>query len=248
MFIGIGGGALGVATALALLDVHGPEWRTLAASALSATLACYGLGMAAYMTYVSRIGKLKTRNRLLQSISWSGTERVLDAGCGRGLMAIGAARYVPSGEVVGVDLWSAADQSDNTPEAARENVRQAGVAARVRIDTGDVRELPYDDASFDVVLSHWVVHNLPNERDRVRALTEMLRVLRPGGVLIVADISHHMAYVAQLRATGVTELSEDHGGLQSAVIGVLSGNSFRPQAVIATKGVIPNATQHHPHG
>lgn len=60
-----------------------------------------------------------------------------------------------------IDLWSATDQTDNTPDAARENTRRAGVANRVRIDTGDMRALPYDAHAFDVVLSHWVVHNVP---------------------------------------------------------------------------------------
>jgi ubiquinone/menaquinone biosynthesis C-methylase UbiE len=49
----------------------------------------------------------------------------------------------------------------------------------VRIDTGDARVLPYADGSFDVVLSHWVVHNLDKPYDRLHALHEMLMVLRP---------------------------------------------------------------------
>ncbi len=164
MFAGIGGSTLVVCLVLAYISVPGPTWLVVAARTGTAIVACYGIGMAAYMTYGSRISKLRTRDRLLGAIPWTGTERVLDVGCGRGLMAIGAAHHVPIGEVIGIDVWSAADQSDNAPDAARANARRAGVADRVRIDTGDMRALPYDAASFDVVLSHWVVHNLPDAR------------------------------------------------------------------------------------
>ena len=233
MFLGIGGGAFMVGSALAVLHLPGPAWLSLTARVVSVTAACYGLGMAAYMTYGSRIGKRRTRNRLLQAVPWTGGERVLDVGCGRGLMAIGAAELVPRGEVVGIDLWSATDQTHNTADAARDNARRAGVAARVRIDTGDMRALPYAAATFDVVLSHWVVHNLPETCDRARALDEMLRVLRPAGLLILADINHQAEYLAHLRAAGVADVRVDDGGLETAMIGMFSGNTFRPQAIVA---------------
>jgi len=233
VFVYVGGGALMLSLAPAAVSVPGPAWLVLMIRTVSAIAACYGLGMATYMTYCSRIGKVRTRDRLLRAIPWTGTERVLDVGCGRGLMAVGAAQRVPQGEVLGIDLWSATDQSDNTPEAARENAHRAGVADRVRIDTGDMRALPYDAHTFDVVLSHWVVHNVEAATDRAQALSEMLRVLRPTGWLILADITYQAAYLAQLRAAGITELREERGGLESTLIGFFSGNTFRPQAIIA---------------
>ncbi|QJR37611.1 class I SAM-dependent methyltransferase [Gemmatimonas groenlandica] len=237
MFFRVGGGALVLSLIFAYVPFHGSAWIVVTARAVSAIAACYGIGMAAYMTYGSRIGKVRTRDRLLRVIPWTGSERVLDVGCGRGLMAVGAALQVPNGEVIGIDLWSAADQADNTPDAARENTRRAGVVDRVRIDTGDVRALPYEVNSFDVVLSHWVVHNLATATDRAQALREMLRVLRPDGWLILADISHQTEYIAQLHTAGITHLREERGGLESTVIGFFSGNTFRPQAIIARKPV-----------
>jgi|GEM_PF-3076519 len=75
----------------------------------------------------------------------------------------------------------------------------------------------------------------------------MLLVLQPAGVLVNADITHQAAYLAQLRAAGVTDIRVDDGGLASAVIGALSGNTFRPQAIIARKaasGRTPYKTGH----
>jgi len=235
MFFAIGGVGLAASLVLTSVPFPGPAWLLVSIRAMVALAALYGIGMASYMTYGSRIGKIRTRDRLLAAIEWRGDERVLDVGCGRGLMTIGAAHHVPKGAVIGIDLWSATDQADNSPDAARENARRAGVSDRVQIETGDMRALPYDAHTFDVVVSHWVVHNVDEVHDRERALDEMLRVLRPDGWLILADIVHHAEYIAHLTAAGVRELREERGGVESNVIGFFSGNTFRPQAIIARK-------------
>lgn len=202
----------------------------------AALAAVYSLGMAGYMTYASRVGKRRTRERLLDAAQaltpWTGHETVLDVGCGRGLMLVGAARRLTIGTAVGVDLWRAEDQTGNRPDAALENARREGVADRVRVETGDMRALPFADASFDAVLSHWVVHNLPDAVDRARALDEMLRVLRPGGTLVLADIANHEEYRDRLAARGLTATTMDDGGAAARIMGVLSAGSFRPQALL----------------
>ncbi|MBA0085829.1 MAG: 50S ribosomal protein L11 methyltransferase, partial [Acidobacteria bacterium Pan2503] len=57
------------------------------------------------MLFYSKVGKLALRERLLDKIPWRGDESVLDVGCGRGLLAVGAAKRVSSGTVTGVDVW-----------------------------------------------------------------------------------------------------------------------------------------------
>ncbi|NIJ06629.1 SAM-dependent methyltransferase [Sphingomonas vulcanisoli] len=197
----------------------------------------YGSGMACYMTYGSRVGKLRTRKRLLDLATrfrpWSGAEQVLDVGCGRGLLLIEAARRLTSGHANGVDLWRSEDQSANAPEAALRNARIEGVAHRVSIRTGDARELPFPAQSFDLVMSHWVLHNLPTDAQRSQAVGEMVRVLKPGGLILLADIKYHTAYRAMLRKTGLVERRADNGGWRSSIIGALSSGSFRPAEIIA---------------
>ncbi|WP_375449873.1 class I SAM-dependent methyltransferase [uncultured Devosia sp.] len=206
---------------------------------LAGVAGAYGFGMAAYMTYGSRVGKQRTRERLLdlanQIAPWTGDENVLDVGCGRGLMMVGAARRLTTGKAVGVDLWHAEDQADNSPDAALENARREGVQDRVSVETGDARVLPFGDASFDVVLSHWVVHNIAEAADRSRAVDEMLRVLKPGGVIVLADIAHQAEYQQQLTARGVADVRTYTGGWESRIIGALSGGSFRPQALVGRR-------------
>jgi ubiquinone/menaquinone biosynthesis C-methylase UbiE len=206
---------------------------------LGVLVANYGILMGSYMTYASRMGKLRTRERLLdlagQLRPWSGAEKVLDVGCGRGLMLVGAARRLTSGNAVGIDLWRAEDQTGNSPDAAQTNARCEGVSDRIRVDTGDARQLPYADGSFDLVLSHWVVHNIPLAVDRERALGEMLRVLRTGGVLVLADIANVEEYRTYLLSKGVKGLRFVDGGAEAAIMGALSGGSYRPQALLALR-------------
>ena len=237
---GIGGAVLAAAAAVIAERTAGPLSVIAAEIAgVAGVAAFYGLGMAAYMTHASRAGKLRTRERLLDLTHavapWTGREAVLDLGCGRGLMMVGAARRLTTGKAVGVDLSRAEDQTDNTPAAALENARREGVADRVSVETGDVRALPYADACLDVVLSHWVVHNLPNASDRLRALDEMLRVLKPGGVLLPADIAHHADYTQHLTPRGLTQMREHTGGIETQLVGALSGGSYRPQAIVGRR-------------
>lgn len=150
-------------------------------------------------------------------------------------MLIGAATRLDAsrqGLAVGIDLWRAEDQSDNTPAATMANARLEGVAEKVRIDTGDARALPYPDSSFDVLLSHWVVHNVENVDDRSKILDEMLRVLRPGGVIALADIAFVDSYRLHLKSRGATDIQFLNGGLEAQIMGLLSGGSFRPQVLL----------------
>ena len=201
--------------------------------------AAYGFFMGGYMTWASRVGKLRTRQQLLdiasQMLGWTGREKVLDVGCGRGLMLIGAALRLRQGAAIGIDLWRTEDQADNSLDAALNNVRLAGVADRVCIDTGDARDLPYPNESFDLVLSHWVIHNLPDANDRNQILNEMLRVLRPGGVIALADIEFINDYCHHLGRCGAVDIRKLSGGFETAIMGILSGGSYRPQALLARK-------------
>ncbi|ACY49450.1 arsenite methyltransferase [Rhodothermus marinus] len=104
---------------------------------------------------------------------------VLDLGAGAGRDCLLAARQVgPEGRVIGIDL---------TPEMvalARENARKMGVT-NVIFREGDITALPLPDASVDVVLSNCAINLVP---DKARAFVEAFRVLRPGGLLLVADL------------------------------------------------------------
>ncbi|MGH3065442.1 MAG: class I SAM-dependent methyltransferase [Gaiellaceae bacterium] len=102
---------------------------------------------------------------------FTGTEAALDAGCGTGALAFALAPNVA--EVVGID--TRADYLEAGREAAPTNVR---------LLEGDVTELPFGYASFDLACTHRVLHHV---RRPELAVSELARVTRPGGRLFVVD-------------------------------------------------------------
>lgn len=167
-------------------------------------VAVGGLGMGTYMFWSSRVGKRKERDQLLDCVPWRGDETVLDVGCGRGLLLLGAAkRLAKGGKAFGIDLWQTQDLSGNRPEATLENARLEGVAERVEVKTADMRSIPFPDATFDVVVSKEAIHNVYDAAERATALREIARVLKPGGAVVISDIRHFREYCEQLKSRGL---------------------------------------------
>jgi ubiquinone/menaquinone biosynthesis C-methylase UbiE len=103
--------------------------------------------------------------------------RLLDCGCGPGSITVGLAEAVGPGEVVGLDFQPA------QVERARALAAERGVP-NLRVEVGSAYELPFADASFDAAFAHTLLLHL---REPLRALREIKRVLRPGGVVGIAD-------------------------------------------------------------
>ena len=158
---------------------------------------------AVAMTLSSRVGKRLVVRGMFDALQLRGDEQVLDVGCGRGLLLLEAAQRLPSGRATGIDLWSRRDQSGNAAAATRRNAELAGVAERVQFDTGDMRHLPYADASFDVIVSSLAIHNLPTETEREQAVREIARVLKPGGQVALLDFRCTALYAQTLREAGL---------------------------------------------
>jgi ubiquinone/menaquinone biosynthesis C-methylase UbiE len=115
-------------------------------------------------------------NRMVQAANVTGTERVLDAGCGAGHTALAFAPHVA--QVVAYDL---------TPAMLAQVERLAierGIQ-NITVKEGDVEHLPFDDGSFDLIVSRYSAHHWPHPS---AGLSEFVRVLKPGGQFILSDI------------------------------------------------------------
>ncbi|MEO5799797.1 MAG: class I SAM-dependent methyltransferase, partial [Gemmatimonadales bacterium] len=99
------------------------------------------------------------------------------------------------------------DQSGNSPDATQRNAVAEGVADRVELHTGDMTALPFEDNSFDLVVSSLAIHNIGERAGREKAIDEAVRVLRPGGRLMIADIRATGQYQARLAAIGMGDVA-----------------------------------------
>ena len=116
-----------------------------------------------------------------------GDEEVLDVGCGLGKLTIGIAKELTTGKVIGVDVWDKIEIPGNSPQRAYRNAQLEGVQEKTEFRTADVRELPLTDNSCDLVAASSVINNLKGETDRLKALREIYRVLRPGGRFLLLE-------------------------------------------------------------
>lgn len=141
---------------------------------------------------LARDGSLK--RRVISHAALESGERVLDVGCGTGTLAIAAAQAAPDVKMSGLDA--------DTAILSRAREKAATRGAAVEFDEGMSTSLPYTDAGFDVVLSTLFFHHLPDD-DKRETARELVRVLRPGGRLVVADLGrpHDRLMRAAVRAT-----------------------------------------------
>jgi SAM-dependent methyltransferase len=103
--------------------------------------------------------------------------RLLDVGCGPGTITLGLAAAVAPGEVIGID------REPSQVEKARALASEHGLP-NVRFEIGNAEEIPYPDGSFDAAFEHTLLEHVANPGQVVR---EMFRVLKPGGIIGVAD-------------------------------------------------------------
>lgn len=175
------------------------SWPFAAAVLVTACMVC-GL-------HASQRGKFVVWAELLGELQLQGDERILDIGCGRGAVLMLAAQHLTTGRAVGVDLWRRADQSGNSIESTRRNAVAEGVADRVELHTADMTALPFNDNSFDVVVSSIAIHNVRGREGRNQAIAQAIRVLRPGGRLMIADIRRTRDYAGQLTKLGMSDIT-----------------------------------------
>jgi arsenite methyltransferase len=205
-----------------------PTAGGLTLAALSAYHACRGrrslaiaellssipmLTTAAVYLHATRRGKFQIWADLLKDLHLCGNEHGLDMGCGRGAVMAMLAKLVPFGHVVGLDLWRTEDQSCNNPEVTRRNLIAEGVAERCELKTGDMLAMPFQDNTFDLVVSSLAIHNidereLRNHTRRIHALSEAVRVLKPGGRLVITDLLWTRRYAQHLRHLGMHNVEQ----------------------------------------
>lgn len=122
----------------------------------------------------------RVRTKLVELASPAPDEDVLDVGCGPGTLAIALASRSGARRVCGID------PSHEMIARAKQKATRAHVAVDFQVTS--IEELPFADASFDLVTSSLMLHHLPRDVKR-RGLAEVRRVLRPGGRFMAVDLA-----------------------------------------------------------
>ena len=124
---------------------------------------------------------------MIHAVNWLGSEQVLDVGCGNGIVLLAAAKHLTTGKATGIDIW-VEGSGEQSAQILCKNAALEGVAERVDLQEVDARKMPFADASFDVVFASLSLHHMGDNSDRQRAASEMLRVLKPGGAILIYDV------------------------------------------------------------
>jgi len=175
----------------------------------------------------SRQRRSVVRQQILDALPWRGDEAVLDVGCGSGMLLNGAAARLTSGKALGIDIW-AKHGGGGSLDLLFQQAKAENVADRITFQEADARQMPFEDASFDVVLSSWALHHIAlSSQDFGDAVNEMMRVLKPGGRMVVLDIAHMIEVLAMRmeKADFEVEIQEAPFG-QKIVVGVKGDEGF----------------------
>jgi arsenite methyltransferase len=180
--------------------------KDLLASLVLGSIALLFIFMASVGIWSSRFGKFILRDKVLSKLNFKDTETILDLGCGRGLLLIEAAKRLSRGKAVGADLWLGNLEYKNSAQMVIENAKIENVLERIEVVTADALALPFADSSFDKVLTSLMMHHVA---DTKKALNEMVRVLKPGGTLVIADVNSKQ-YIPILRSMGIDKIESDY--------------------------------------
>lgn len=110
---------------------------------------------------------------------WEADGLILDIGTGTAQIPIELCRQLPRPRVLAIDL------AEHMLSVGRENVARAGLTGRIDLQRCDAKAMPFPAGQFAAVMSNSIVHHIPEPRAVFR---EMVRVVRPGGVLFVRDL------------------------------------------------------------
>lgn len=189
----------------------------LAAKIVLAVLAAFFLASVWYFVKARRLFSVsggnvqnKVLDELVSKVEWDGSGSALDVGCGSAALVVKLARRFPRAKVSGVDYWGGSWGYNQ--KRCEENCAMEGVGARTSFTRASASKLPFEDDSFDLVVSNLTFHEVRDTRDKRDLVKESLRVVKKGGRFVFQDLFLLRSYygdmedfVERLKAEGIRE-------------------------------------------
>ena len=150
--------------------------------------ACFAYFACARWYFSPGGGNIQARiqSLLVDHFELAGAGKVLDIGCGSGAVTIMVAKKYPDAHVTGIDNWGGA--WEYSKGVCERNAQIEGVSDRVAFQKASASALPFDDESFDAVISNLTFHEVADTKDKGLLIKEALRVLKKGGVFAFQDL------------------------------------------------------------
>jgi ubiquinone/menaquinone biosynthesis C-methylase UbiE len=152
----------------------------------------------------------KVRDELISHIEWNGSGRVLDIGCGSGALAVRLAKKYREATITGIDYWGGGWGYHQ--KQCEENAHIEGVSDRTCFQQASASKLPFEDESFDLVVSNLTFHEVKDSKSKLDVVKEALRVVKKGGRFVFQDLFLIKQYygtpeelTAAVKAMGVKE-------------------------------------------
>jgi SAM-dependent methyltransferase len=128
----------------------------------------------------------KIHELILTYLQWNGNGQILDIGCGSGALAIKLSKKYPNAKITGIDYWG--KEWDYAKKQCEQNAKLEGVSDKINFIKGSASTLPFEDQSFDVVVSNFTFHEVKDSKNKIDVIKEALRVVKKDGAFVFHDL------------------------------------------------------------
>jgi SAM-dependent methyltransferase len=193
-----------------------------------------------YCVFSYRGGGLsgKILDMVLSYLHWDGNGKILDIGCGSGAFVIKLAKKYPGAKIIGIDHWGM--EWDYNKDQCQRNAILEGVPERIEFLKGTASKLPFEDESFDAVVSNFTFHEVQDTKNKRDLIKEALRIVKKGGFFAFHDLFYLKGIygdldemIMELRKLDITEIDM----INTSKLEIIP-NFLRTKPMLGTIGLI----------